>query len=170
MYRQSGYIHYRLDTWAEMNEKMLKSQRFGMQLIKHFNYKPILDEILQGKNSPQEKMEAVYDFVSQSMKWNGMYAVKLNRDISESYENKDGSGAEINMLMVYLLKKAGLRSDPVLIRTNDLGMPETVYPAHNQFNHHPVRVNPANRLNRSAVLPDQIRTASLSRQVLPRLC
>ena len=39
------------------------------------------------------------------------------------------------MILTYLMRKAGLDSDPVLIRTNDLGMPEMVYPVHDQFNH-----------------------------------
>jgi hypothetical protein len=134
-YRQTGYIHYRLDTWVEMNDKMLESELFGMQLIKHFNYLPIFDSILQDKNSSREKMIAIYDFVSQTMNWNGKYSVYLYNGLTEPFNKKSGTSSEINMLMIYLLKRAGLDADPVLLRTSDLGMAETVYPVHNQFNH-----------------------------------
>ena len=134
-YRQTGYIHYQLDTWAEMNDKMLESDLFGMQLLKHFNYVPIFDSILKGKNSSKEKMIAIYDFVSQTMSWNGQYSVYLYRGLTEPFSKKTGTSSEINMLMIYLLKRAGLDADPVLLRTNDLGMPETVYPVYYQFNH-----------------------------------
>jgi hypothetical protein len=134
-YRQTGYIHYRLDTWVEMNDKMLESELFGMQLIKHFNYLPIFDSILQDKNSSREKMIAIYNFVSQTMNWNGKYSVYLYNGLTEPFNKKSGTSSEINMLMIYLLKRAGLDADPVLLRTSDLGMAETVYPVHNQFNH-----------------------------------
>ena len=133
--RQSGYIHYQLDTWQEMNEKILGSERFGMQLIKHFDYKPVNDSILKDRNAPKERMTAIYDFVSQSMEWNGKYTVYLDKGINEPFNNRKGTSSEINMLMIYLLRRAGLSADPVLLRTNNLGMPETVYPVHNQFNH-----------------------------------
>ncbi|UCH14606.1 MAG: DUF3857 and transglutaminase domain-containing protein [Bacteroidales bacterium] len=134
-HRQTGYVHYQLDTWLEMNEKMLESKYFGMQLIKHFNYKPVFDSILPGKNSSREKMIAIYDFVNQTMRWNGQYSAKVYKGLTEPYGRKKGTSSEINMLMIYLLRRAGLEADPVLLRTSNLGMPETVYPAHNQFNH-----------------------------------
>lgn len=134
-HRRAGYIHYQLDTWPEMNEKLLKSERFGMQLIKHFDYKPVNDSILKNKKTAKEKMIAVYDFVSKSMEWNGAYTVYLNKGLEDPFLNKRGTSSEINMLMIYLLRRAGLTADPILLRTNDLGLPETVYPAHKQFNH-----------------------------------
>ncbi len=133
--RKAGYIHYQLETWPEMNEKLLENELFGMQLIKYFNYLPIFDSIFKGKNSASEKMIAIYDFVSRTMNWNGQYSVYLYRGLTEPFSKKTGTSGEINMLMVYLLKRAGLAADPVLLRTSDLGMPETVYPARDQFNH-----------------------------------
>ncbi|NJK85552.1 MAG: hypothetical protein HC906_05905 [Bacteroidales bacterium] len=35
---KAGYVHYRLDSWAEFNEKLLKSDQFGMQLSKNVDY------------------------------------------------------------------------------------------------------------------------------------
>jgi len=139
--RPTGYIHYQLDTWVEMNDKMLESELFGMQLLKHFNYVPIFDSILKGKNSSREKMIAIYDFVSHTMDWNGQYSVYLYKGLTDPFKIKKGTSSEINMLMIYLLKRAGLDADPVLLRTSDLGMPETVYPVHDQFNHVIAMVN-----------------------------
>jgi hypothetical protein len=134
-FRNTGYVHYKLDTWPEMNEKLLESDRFGMQLLKHIDYIPVFDSILPGKNSAREKMIAIYDFVRTSMTWNKQFTVYLDNGLAKPFNKKEGTSSEINMIMVYLLRRAGLDVYPVLLRTNDLGMPETVYPAHNQFNH-----------------------------------
>ncbi len=133
--RKTGYVQYLLDTWPEMNEKMLESDRFGMQLLKHINYVPVFDSILRGKSSHEDKMIAIYDFVSKSMSWNKQYTVYVDKGLAEPFNKREGTSSEINMIMIYLLKRAGLDAYPVLLRTNDLGMPETVYPVHNQFNH-----------------------------------
>ena len=141
---KTGYVHYRLETWPEMNEKMLESERFGLQLLKYINYVPVFDSILEDKNSPEDKMIAIYDFVSKEMKWNGQYTVYLNDGLADPFNKREGTSSEINMVMIYLLKRAGLDVYPVLLRTNDLGMPEAVYPVHNQFNHVIALVNIGN--------------------------
>ena len=52
-----------------------------------------------------------------------------------SFASKEGSSAEINLLLVNMLQRAGIKADPLLVRTNDLGAPETMYPIRHQFNH-----------------------------------
>jgi len=133
--RKTGYVHYQLDTWPEMNEKMLQSDRFGMQLLKHIDYLPVFDSIIKDKYSPKDKMMAIYGYVSKTMSWNKQYTVYLDNGLAEPFNKREGTSSEINMIMIYLLKRAGLDVYPVLLRTNDLGMPETVYPVHDQFNH-----------------------------------
>ncbi len=133
--RMTGYVQYKLDTWEEFNTKLLESERFGMQLIKHFDYAPVFDKILTTNMTPKEKMVAIYDFIREYLTWNQQYDIYIDRGLVKPFEKKEASSGEINMLLVYLFRRAGLKSDPVLIRTNDLGKPETVYPVYNQFNH-----------------------------------
>ncbi len=130
-----GFIKYRLKTYPEMTEDLLESQRFGMQLQKHLDYLPVFQQIISDGMSDKQKMIAIYDYVRNNIKWNGQYAMYLDRDLSEAFQKREGSSGEINMILTYLMRRAGLDADPVLIRTNDLGMPEMVYPVHNQFDH-----------------------------------
>ncbi len=139
--RQTGYVQYRLDTWTDFNEKLLKSEHFGLQLIRHFDYKPILDTSLANGMNEQEKMETVFNFVRNTIAWNGTFSMYPEKELKKVLEEGKGSSAGVNMLLIYLLRKAGLHADPVLIRTNDLGYPETVFPVHGQFNHTIALVN-----------------------------
>jgi len=139
--RMHGYVHYRLDTWTEFNEKLLENDRFGRQLIRHFDYASVFKNHLSDDMSNTGKMEALFKFVQESYNWNGQYQIYASRDLNRIPEKSEASSGEINLILIYLLRRAGLDADPVLIRTSNLGQPETVFPVHHQFNHVIVMVN-----------------------------
>ncbi len=130
-----GYVHFRLDTWQEFNENLLESERFGMYLRKSFAGSNLIDSI-----SPQGKGRAVllaslYNYVRKTLKWNGEFSMVAGQDFKEFVKNWTGSSAEINLMLVNLLRQAGFTAYPLLIRTKDRGMPEKMYPVKGQFNH-----------------------------------
>jgi hypothetical protein len=133
--RMTGYVQYRLDTWDEFNQKLLDNERFGRQLIKYINTPPAFDDILASDSSDISKMEAVFKYVQESFTWNGKYQIYTSRDLNSIPGNGGASGGEINLILINLLRKAGFDADPVLIRTSNLGQPETVFPVYHQFNH-----------------------------------
>ena len=139
--RLHGYVHYRLDTWTEFNRKLLENDRFGKQLIRHFDHVPVFEKNFSNNMSNTDKMEALFNHVQESYHWNGQYQIYASRDLNKIPENSEASGGEINLTLIYLLRRAGLDADPVLIRTSNLGQPETVFPVHHQFNHVIVMVN-----------------------------
>ncbi|MBN1181977.1 MAG: DUF3857 and transglutaminase domain-containing protein [Bacteroidales bacterium] len=130
----SGYVHYRLESWSDMNTRLLESPNFGLQLIKFFNHKPIFKDIINEGDNDLEKIQAIYQFCRTKMKWNGNHTVYVPDGLTKPYNKGTGSSSEINMLMIYLLRKAGFDADPLLVRTRDLGYPETIYSVRNQFN------------------------------------
>lgn len=139
--RMHGFVHYRLDTWDEFNQKLIENKRFGEQLLKHFDYVPLFKRILSDDMSDTDKMETLYNHVQESFQWNGKYQIYASRDLNKISENGGAFSGEINLILIYLLRRAGLDADPVLIRTSNLGQPETAFPVHNQFNHAIVMVN-----------------------------
>ena len=139
--RMHGYVQYRLDTWDEFNHKLLENDRFGKQLIKHLDYVPVFKNILRDDMNNMAKMETLYKYVQESYHWNGQYQIYASRDLNKIRENGAAFSGEINLTLIYLLRRAGLDADPVLIRTSDLGQPETAFPVHNQFNHVIVMLN-----------------------------
>ena len=137
----NGYVHYRLNTWMDFNEKLLKSNRFGMQLIKHFDYKTVTDSLITSEMNDNEKMKVIFIYIQKHFHWNGIYSMYVDNGLQIPFDKQTGTSGDINMLLIYLLRRTGLHADPVLIRTNDLGMPETVFPVHGQFNHVIAMVN-----------------------------
>ncbi|MBN2213908.1 MAG: DUF3857 domain-containing protein [Bacteroidales bacterium] len=130
-----GYVQYRLDTWSEFNEKLLENERFGRQLIKYLSAGPAFQKIPASDTGSVSKMEAIFKYVQKSFTWNGRYQIYANRDLNRIPENDEASSGEMNLILINLLRRAGFDADPVLIRTSNLGQPETIYPVQHQFNH-----------------------------------
>jgi hypothetical protein len=130
-----GYIHYRLKTWSQFNTNLLGQERFGQYLHKSVAGKRIIDSISEGSHVEAKKISAVYQFVRNSFQWNGEFSMFAGQDFKDFIHTKTGSSAEMNLLLTDLLRQAGIKADPLLVRTRELGMPEKMYPVKNQFNH-----------------------------------
>ena len=90
---------------------------------------------VDGKSNELEKVNTIYQYVKSQFTWNGEFAAMATQDFKKFLEARKGSSAEMNLILVNLLRQHGIKSDPVLIRTSNLGMPEKMYPVKNQFNH-----------------------------------
>ena len=102
-------------------------------------------------------------------------------DIADTWKNRSGSSAEINMLLMNLLKRSNINCYPVLISTRDNGKINLNFPSFGQFNSmdvlvmdndvtylidaslkfQPYNIPPLNVLNREVFIldPDNIRWA-----------
>jgi hypothetical protein len=130
-----GYVQYKLKTWPQFNANLLDHERFGLYLNANAGGKWFNDSISRGVTSKEELMEAVYQYVRKEYKWDGQYSLYAGQNQKNFAAKRTGSSAEINLTLVNLLRNAGIRSDPLLIRTNDLGMAERMYPVKGEFNH-----------------------------------
>ncbi len=134
----AGFIAYYLPTWDEMNENLLKSKKFGIRLAKNWDYKRLLDKILGDTDTKKEKMIAIYNYIKNNIKWNGknsIYVSKSLEKIAIARTNRkttpEFSSSEINFLLMFLLKKAGIKTAPLLISTQNIDLD---LPGINQFN------------------------------------
>jgi transglutaminase-like putative cysteine protease len=127
-----GYVHFRLKTWSQFNEKLLEHDKFGMYLHQNAG----TNQGLIAENAEElARVNAVYQFVKSNFTWNGEYAHLASQDFRDFMKTRTGNSAELNLILVNLLRQNGIKSDPVLIRTVDQGLPERMYPVKNQFNH-----------------------------------
>ncbi len=131
----SGYVQYKLESWQDMNERLLKNPRFNVELMKSVNFKPLFEELFDEGSSQEQKMQILYNYVNQNIKWNGEYSTYASDGVSKIMKKGEGNSAENNLLLLQLLRKAGITANPVLIKTRDQGKVETIYPVWHQFNH-----------------------------------
>ncbi len=158
----SGFTIYSLSSWTELNDMLIKSLEFGMPLIRNWNYQDILDSLSVTDASPIDKMIKIYNYTRDNINWNRTYTYLLNGNLNSGREiinykvkkflgkkdaifndltfknaldTKQGTSAEINLLLTYLLKKAELDAEPVILSTKNNGSTDTAFHSLNQFNH-----------------------------------
>ncbi len=113
---------------------LLDSWLFGLQLdrpIQSLNH--FIDSVKQLK-SVAAIVEAVFQLVKNNVDWNGEQSFFCDDSVDGCWKNKSGSSAEMNLLFLNLLRKAGIKCNPVLISTRENGSPDMNFASLSQFN------------------------------------
>jgi hypothetical protein len=108
-------------TWESINKLLLESSDFGSQLNKGGFLKNELAAITAADDEPVRKMVAILSFVKANMKWNQQSRMFCSTNLRKVWEAKSGSSADINLLLLALLREAGLFADPVILSTRSHG-------------------------------------------------
>lgn len=131
----AGYIVFRITDWNDEDEKLKKNPNFGLQLLKTWEFKPELDSALKNASDTAiDKAISIYNYVRDNYLWNNIYGIYTTDDLSKIANSRTGNSADINMILIYLFKKAGLTAFPVLIKTVDKGHLDLDWASAKQFN------------------------------------
>ncbi len=124
-----------MGTWTDLNQSLLESDFLGRAVRGSGFLKNTADQLIAGLATPQEKISAIYNYVKSNVAWDGRYRKYLDDNFKKPLDEKKGSSAEINLLLVSLLQKADLVSNPVLISTRDNGFVRENMAISSQFNY-----------------------------------
>lgn len=129
-----------LNDWPTLINRMLESKSFYEMIDDTRKVTKLTEEITKDKNTPEEKMIAIYNWVSKSIVCTGPDRVFGDNDVNDVLEAKSGSDAEISFLLMSMLKSIEIPSDPVILSTRSNGKIQTSYPIISQFNYVITRV------------------------------
>lgn len=124
-----------LKTWEQLTAELLDNVSFGRKLNASRTVRQEALAVTDGLTSPQEKAEAIYDYVRSTVVWDGAYRTFADRDLRDVLQSKRGTSAEINLLLVALLREAGLPAAPAILSTRGHGRILRAYPLVSQFNY-----------------------------------
>lgn len=133
-----GVPIYYMSDWNKLAEKLSKNKNFGIPISKKHYIKKILkntDPLMSGIQDNDEKVQVLYDFMSETMEWNGRESTRLLKPFKESYAEKAASSGELNLMFIALLRHYDIEAYPVMLSTRDHGQMIQIYPILNQFNH-----------------------------------
>lgn len=120
-------------TWDEVAKTIYDSDNFGGELNKKGFFEEEVNKIIAGKNTEDEKITALYNFVKSNYKWNSYFGIYTDEGLRSVYKNKTGNVADINLLLTSFLRYAGLNANPVLISSVANGIPS--FPSRTAFNY-----------------------------------
>lgn len=137
---RGGGIERVLDTWEELVAELEKNQYIGGRIRQTGDIKDLAQKLTAGAASPLDKLKAIYAWVSGSIVWDGKERFSAEQTGDQVLESKKGNSAEINYLLVSLLRAAGLQADPIIVSTRSNGLVQVLYPLVQQFNYGMARV------------------------------
>ena len=119
-------------TWQQLATELLDDRDFGSQANKDLSATPFL-KALSPSLSQIEKLKSIYDFVRSNIVWNHIGSKYAEEGVKSTLEKKKGNSGDINLLLIALLKSAGLDAYPLLASGRDNGLIDTSYSYLGQF-------------------------------------
>lgn len=119
--------------WASVVKTIYDYDDFGPELNKTGYFEQDITALLSGKNTQNEKIAAIFDYVKTTVKWNNYKGYSCNDGVKKAYKDKTGNTAEINLMLTAMLRYAGLNANPVLVSTRDNGI--AFFPNRTAFNY-----------------------------------
>jgi hypothetical protein len=123
-----------MTTWDELTREIMTAPSFGLQLNKNIPVGPEWINKVKAIMPAFERMTAVYNFVYKNINWNGTGGIAAIDGVKETWEKKQGSSGDVNLLLINLLKEAGLEVYPLLVSERGHGKVNPEYPFIDQFN------------------------------------
>lgn len=120
-------------TWEGVAKTIFESKDFGKQLELTDYLVKDLRMLLNNVESKEQRLKVVFKFVQDKMNWNHEYGCFTDKGVLKAYEERTGNVAEINFILINMLRLAGISADPVLLSTIKHGVP--VFPSRTVFNY-----------------------------------
>jgi hypothetical protein len=126
----------KMGSWIGLSEGLLKDDDFGGDLFRNNSW---LDEdmktITKGATSNLEKARKIYAYVRDNFTCTSHSSLWLSNPLKTVYKNKNGSEADLNLLLAAMLIHEKIAVDPVILSTRANGFTHSMYPLLSRFNY-----------------------------------
>ena len=121
-------------TWTEVMMSLLKDDDFGVQLNKDVSEAaPLVQQALQVTNK-NERIKFLFNSIRSKIRCDDNEAIFTDEGVVGAWKKNEGNIADINLLLVNLLNKSGIKAQPILLSTRDNGLLNSNFPSTTQFN------------------------------------
>lgn len=130
----NNHIENLRTTWTDVVESLMKEPDFGSQLKKDV---PNTDQLLAEASSiidKEARLKFIYNSIRSKFRCDDNEALYVSDGVVNAWQKKTGNIADINLLLINLLNKAGIKAKPILLSTRDNGLINSNYPSLSQFN------------------------------------
>jgi len=127
-------------TWPEYTASLLNRLDFVNEMENTGEWWPEeMKQVLKGKVTETDIAKAIYGYVSTRFTFNSDENGRSN-PLKKVAAAKSGNLLELNLLLVAMLRYAGLQADPVMLSTREHGYSTEAFPVTGQFNYLVCRV------------------------------
>jgi hypothetical protein len=120
-------------SWEEVSRSIFLEANYKNE-INSCNYcKKDIADLLNSSLSAQQKLVAAFEFVKNHMNWDGKNSYFTDRGVSNAYKERVGNSADINLMLISILRCLGFEANPVLVSTSDNGI--AIFPSITSYNY-----------------------------------
>lgn len=108
-------------TWEDVRKGLKESDHFGRYLnIKNVFEEQIAEIDMSAMNSI-EKARSVFSILKKNMKWDESFALYVKKNPKSKIDDGVGSNADLNFLLLSMLKQVGVNCTPMLVKKRKFG-------------------------------------------------
>ena len=123
-------------TYQNLTEKLLIREDFGLALAKAGFLKKKAQELTLGLNDDLSKLKKIHEFVSKKIFWNGIESFRTSSSsLKRVFLKERGNSAEINLILIGMLRAVNIKADPVILSTRANGSINKYLSMIQQFNY-----------------------------------
>jgi len=120
--------------WATICGNLESDDDFGVHFKKNMKFHKEVAKKCQDMTD-REKAEFLFKHVRDSYQWNGKYSRYPENGMKKLYEEETGNSADMNFLLISLLREAGLESNPILTKNRNDGVFNSYIPSLTELNY-----------------------------------
>jgi hypothetical protein len=125
-----------MNNWMTAAADFMKHPSFGEELSDNNGWlKDEVKKITAGKTTETESARAIYTYVRDNFTCTGHRGVFKSASLKKIYQAKNGSVADINLLLTAMLTAQGLNAHPVIASTRENGFMYEAYPIEERMNY-----------------------------------
>lgn len=131
-----GAVYRNYNTsWEKISEDLLDYSSFGGEIKSRGFFRDDLAALTKNDTSKISITSKIFNHVKSKVKWNDVESYLCNDGIKKAYKEGVGNSAEINLLLVAMLKEANIDAYPVILSTRDHGLIDFGYPSSSKVNY-----------------------------------
>jgi hypothetical protein len=128
--------HNYMESWQKVSEELMKDENFGGPISRANNWlDDDVNSIVKNASTSTEKIKKIYEHIRDNYtcsEHNGMY---VRKGLKEVVKNKNGTVADINMLLIAMLRTQKITADPIILSTRNHGFTHEFYPLMERYNY-----------------------------------
>jgi len=126
----------KMGTWTKLTNDLLHAEYFGNSLDKNNGWLgDVVNPVIAGAKDNLEKAKRIYTYVRDNFTCTSHDALYLSQTLKNILKGRNGTVAEINLLLIAMLKYADIEADPIILSTKDNGYTYAIYPIESKFNY-----------------------------------
>lgn len=125
-----------MGTWPAVCDKLLKADYFGADLNRNNGWlSDAIKPLINGASNETEKAKKIYAYVKDNYTCTSHSSWDIDQSLKNVFKTRNGNVAEINLLLIAMLKYADINADPVILSTRSHGFTYAMYPVLERFNY-----------------------------------